>query len=158
EERFAETLDRGLERIAEEAEGAAGWPTAEQGRRRVPGKVLFTLYDTYGFPVDLAKDDLQERGFAITPETDAEYEVEMEAQRERARASSTFGGDGTTEEGAAAYQTLLADIPKAEFLGYEAMTSPARILAMVAGGRRRREAVAGDEVEVILDRTPFYAE
>jgi alanyl-tRNA synthetase len=161
EERFAETLDRGLERIAEEAEGAASWPAAEQGRRRVPGKVLFTLYDTYGFPVDLAKDDLQERGFAITPETEAEYDVEMEAQRERARASTTFGiggVSGTAADEGAAYQTLLADIPKAEFLGYEAMTSPARILAMVAGGRRRREAVAGDEVEVILDRTPFYAE
>ena len=68
------------------------------------------------------------------------------------------GGAPTGDESPAAYQTLLADVPKAEFLGYEAMTAPARILAMVAGGRRRREAVAGDEVEVILDRTPFYAE
>ena len=159
EERFAETLDRGLERIAEEAQAAGSWPGAAPGTQRVPGKVLFTLYDTYGFPVDLAQEVLQERGFAVTPETQAEYEQEMEAQRERARASATFGGDGAAgNQGVAAYQTLLADIPNAEFLGYEAMTSPARILAMVAGGRRRREAVAGDEVEVILDRTPFYAE
>ena len=121
--------------------------------------MLFTLYDTYGFPVDLAQEVLQERGFAVTPETQAEYEQEMEAQRERARASATFGvGGAEGDEGASAYQTLLGDIPKAEFLGYEAMTAPARILAMVANGRRRREAVAGDEVEVILDRTPFYAE
>jgi alanyl-tRNA synthetase len=158
EERFAETLDRGLEQIAAEAQGAPRWPQAEAGKHRVPGKVLFTLYDTYGFPVDLAQEVLQERGFAVTPETEAEYEREMDAQRERARASATFGGDGATAEGAAAYQTLLADVPKGEFLGYEAMAAPARILAMVAGGRRRREAVAGDEVEVILDRTPFYAE
>jgi alanyl-tRNA synthetase len=159
EERFAETLDRGLERIAEEAQGAQGWPRTGESKQRVPGKVLFTLYDTYGFPVDLAQEVLQDRGFAVTPETQAEYDQEMEAQRERARASATFGGDGAAgDHGEAAYQTLLADIPKAEFLGYEAMTSPARILAMVAGGRRRREAVAGDEVEVILDRTPFYAE
>jgi alanyl-tRNA synthetase len=157
EERFAETLDRGLEQIAAEAQGAQRWPRAGDGAQRVPGKVLFTLYDTYGFPVDLAQEVLQERGFAVTPETQAEYEQEMEAQRERARSSATFGG-GAAEEGAAAYQTLLADIPKAEFLGYESMAAPARILAMVAGGRRRREAVAGDEVEVILDRTPFYAE
>jgi alanyl-tRNA synthetase len=160
EERFAETLDRGLERIAEEAERAGSWPGAGQGSRRVPGKVLFTLYDTYGFPVDLAQEVLEERGFAVTPETQAEYDQEMEAQRERARSSGTFGGGGapTGDESPAAYQALLADVPKAEFLGYEAMTAPARILAMIAGGRRRREAVAGDEVEVILDRTPFYAE
>ncbi len=162
EERFAETLDRGLERIAEEAQVAGSWPAADQGSRRVPGKVLFTLYDTYGFPVDLAQEVLQERGFMVTPETQAEYEQEMETQRERARASATFGagdvGGGAGDESAAVYQTLSAEIPKAEFLGYEALTAPARILAMVAGGRRRREAVAGDEVELILDRTPFYAE
>jgi alanyl-tRNA synthetase len=158
EERFAETLDRGLERIAAEAEAAGSWPETAEGRRRVPGKVLFTLYDTYGFPVDLAQEVLEERGFALTPETQAEYDEAMEGQRERARANATFGGGGAADEGAGAYQTLLADIPKGEFLGYEAMTAPARILAMVAGGRRRREAVGGDEVEVILDRTPFYAE
>src|SRR5262245_11089850 len=158
EERFAETLDRGLERIAEEAEGAQSWPSDGDGARRVPGKVLFTLYDTYGFPVDLAQEVLQDRGFAVTPETQAEYDAEMETQRERARASATFGGGGAAADEAATYQTLLADIPRGEFLGYEAMTAPARILAMVAGARRRREAVAGDEVEVILDRTPFYAE
>ena len=159
EERFAETLDRGLERIEAEVGQSPAWPAAEGSRRRVPGRVLFTLYDTYGFPVDLAQEVLEERGFAVTPETQGEYEQGMEAQRERARSSATFGvGGGAGDEGPAAYQTLLADVPKAEFLGYEAMTAPARILAMVAGGRRRREAVAGDEVEVILDRTPFYAE
>jgi alanyl-tRNA synthetase len=158
EERFAETLDRGLERIEAEAGQSAVWPAADAGRRRVPGRVLFTLYDTYGFPVDLAQEVLQERGFALTPETQSEYDQEMEAQRERARSSAAFGAGGAAGDGAATYQTLLADIPKGEFLGYEAMAAPARILAMVGGGRRRREAVAGDEVEVILDRTPFYAE
>jgi alanyl-tRNA synthetase len=156
EERFAETLDRGLEQIAVEAQGAQGWPRSN-GKQRVPGKVLFTLYDTFGFPVDLAQEVLQDRGYAVTPETQTEYDQEMEAQRERARSSATFGG-GAGDEGGAAYQTLLGDIPKAAFLGYDAMTAPARILAMVSGGRRRREAIAGDEVEVILDRTPFYAE
>jgi alanyl-tRNA synthetase len=158
EERFAETLDRGLERIETEVGQSAGWPVLAEGGRRVPGRVLFTLYDTFGFPVDLAQEVLQDRGFALTPETQAEYEAEMEAQRERARAGASFGAGGGTGDGAATYQTLLADIPKGEFLGYEAMAAPARILAMMAGGRRRREAVAGDEVEVILDRTPFYAE
>jgi alanyl-tRNA synthetase len=178
EERFAETLDRGLGRIETEIDQSDGWPLLATGRkgetqiaaemtwqpvvqqeRRVPGRVLFTLYDTYGFPVDLAQEVLQERGFAVTPETQIEYDQEMEAQRERARAGATFGiGGAAGDEGGTVYQTLLAEIPKVEFLGYEALTAPARILAMVASGRRRREAVAGDEVEVVLDRTPFYAE
>jgi alanyl-tRNA synthetase len=159
EERFAETLDRGLERIEAEVGQSATWPAADGPGRRVPGRVLFTLYDTYGFPVDLAQEVLQDRGFALTPETQAEYETEMEAQRERARASATFGAGGAEGDGgAASYPALLADVAKGEFLGYEATAAPARILAMVAAGRRRREAVAGDEVEVILDRTPFYAE
>ena len=178
EERFAETLDRGLGRIETEIDQRDSWPLLATGpkgeaqiaaemtwqpvvqqERRVPGRVLFTLYDTYGFPVDLAQEVLQERGFAVTPETQTEYDQEMEAQRERARAGATFGiGGAAGDEGGTVYQTLLAEIPKVEFLGYEALTAPARILAMVASGRRRREAVAGDEVEVILDRTPFYAE
>ena len=83
EERFAETLDRGLERIEAELGESAAWPAADGAGRRVPGRVLFTLYDTYGFPTDLAQEVLQERGFALTPETQAEYEQEMEAQRER---------------------------------------------------------------------------
>ena len=163
EERFAETLDRGLERIDAEIGQSGGWPAAPEAGRRVPGRVLFTLYDTFGFPVDLAEEVLRDRGFALTPETLAEYETEMDAQRERARASATFGGGGSGGSGSAGeagplYQTLSAELPRAEFLGYEGLTAPARIVAMVAGGRRRREAVAGDEVEVILDRTPFYAE
>jgi alanyl-tRNA synthetase len=165
EERFAETLDRGLEKIDEIASRMPQmpWETVQLGasppRKRVPGRELFTLYDTYGFPVDLAQEVLQERGFAVTPETQTEYDREMEAQRERARASGTFGAGGASEdEAASVYQALSAEIPRVEFLGYEALAAPARILAIVAGGRRRREAVAGDEVEVVLDRTPFYAE
>jgi alanyl-tRNA synthetase len=156
EERFAETLDRGLERIEAEIDASEAWPVAGGGRRRVPGRVLFTLYDTYGFPVDLAQEVLQERGFALTPETETEYEAAMDAQRERGRASATFGA--AEDAGAAVYQALASEIARVEFVGYETLTAPARILAMVGDGRRRREAVAGDVVEVILDRTPCYAE
>jgi len=171
EERFAETLDRGLERIAEEIDAGADWPTMTPvgeplatpsgagepaGRRRVPGRVLFTLYDTYGFPVDLAREVFEERGFAVTAETAGEYDAEMTAQRERARAGATFGAAG--DEGAAAFQALATELGTVTFLGYDTQAAPARILAMVLGGRRRRETVAGDEVELILDRTPCYAE
>ena len=70
-----------------------------EGKCRVPGKVLFTLYDTYGFPIDLAEEVLKDHGFALTPETQAEYDQEMEAQRERARASATFGTGGAARAG-----------------------------------------------------------
>jgi alanyl-tRNA synthetase len=160
EERFAETLDRGLERIEAEIREAAAWPLApgEAGpRRQVPGRVLFTLYDTYGFPADLGQEVLQERGFAVTAATLAEYEAEMAAQRERGRSGAAFGA-GADEANQPVYQALAGELPAAQFLGYEALAAPARILAMVAGGRRRREAVAGDDVEVLLDRTPCYGE
>ena len=155
EERFAETLDNGMRRIEEYA--------AAQGEgqgRTIDGRFLFTLYDTFGFPRDLAEDELRDRGWMATEATDAAWEQEMSAQRERARASAAFGTDAGTEA-AAVYQRLSAELPSVEFVGYETLSAPARILAMVAAGdgpRRVREAAEGVEVEVILDRTPAYAE
>src|SRR5262245_19154804 len=152
EERFAETLDAGTTRIMEhlavQGEGAG---------RSIDGRFLFKLYDTYGFPRDLAEEILRDRGWRVTEDTESTWAAEMEAQRKRAREGATFGA-AADEESQKVYQRLAGELPKPQFLGYEALASPARILAMVAGGRRRREAVAGDEVEVILDRTPFYAE
>jgi alanyl-tRNA synthetase len=152
EERFAETLDSGMRRIDDYlvAEGAG------QGRT-VDGRFLFTLYDTYGFPRDLAEDVLRERGWVVTEATEQAWTEEMEAQRDRARAGATFGA-GDESESAAVYQRLSGELSAVEFVGYETLTAPARILAMVRGTQRVREAAAGDEVEVILDRTPAYAE
>jgi alanyl-tRNA synthetase len=151
EERFAETLGSGERRIEEYHE--ANGP----GRgRAIDGAFLFTLYDTYGFPRDLAEDALRDRGWEKTEATDAAWDGAMEAQRERARAGATFGGDGDAAAGL--YQRLSAELPRVEFVGYDALASPARILAMVADARRVREAGEGAEVEVILDRTPAYAE
>jgi alanyl-tRNA synthetase len=152
EERFAETLDSGMRRI-EDYLGAEG-----EGRgRAVDGRLLFTLYDTYGFPRDLAEDVLRERGWVVTEATERAWTEEMEAQRDRARAGAAFAA-GDESETAAVYQRLGGEIGDVEFVGYDTLTSPARILAMVRGGQRVREVVAGDEVEVILDRTPAYAE
>ena len=152
EERFAETLDSGMRRIEEylalHGEGAS---------RAVDGGFLFTLYDTYGFPRDLAEDVLKEHGWVVTDETSATWDLEMEAQRDRARAGAAFSA-GDDSESAAVYQRLSGELPPVEFVGYETLTAPARILAMVRGTQRVREAAAGDEVEVILDRTPAYAE
>ena len=101
EERFAETLDSGMRRIDEYAE-VAGRPGPRPSDARVPGQFLFTLYDTYGFPRDLAEEILQDEGWRVTDETQAVDETEMEAQRERARAGATFGGDGDASESDAA--------------------------------------------------------
>ena len=153
EERFAETLDAGIRRIEEyfEAHGRQG------AGRPVDGRLLFTLYDTYGFPRDLAEEVFQDAGWQLTDATGAAWDAEMEAQRARARAGAAFGA-GEDGGDAGLYQRLSADVPAVQFVGYETLSSPARILAMVADGRRVREAVAGAEVEVILDRTPAYAE
>jgi alanyl-tRNA synthetase len=152
EERFAETLDSGMRRIDDYLE-----VHGEGGGRPVDGGFLFTLYDTYGFPRDLAEDVLKDRGWVVTDQTDATWDLEMDAQRDRARAGATFSAGDETES-AAVYQRLSGELPAVEFVGYETLTAPARILAMVRGTQRVREAAAGDEVEVILDRTPAYAE
>jgi alanyl-tRNA synthetase len=152
EERFAETLESGMRRLDDylAAEG--------DGRGRpVDGRLLFTLYDTYGFPRDLAEDVLRERGWVVTDATERTWTDEMEAQRDRARAGAAFAA-GEEGETTAIYQRLSAELPSVEFVGYDSLTTPARILAMVRGGQRMRETTEGDEVEVILDRTPAYAE
>src|SRR5438046_4287639 len=156
EERFAQTLDVGMEKIEEffTAQGRQG-----QGRA-IDGKFLFPVSETYGFPRALAEEVLQAAGWRVTDATEVTWKREMDAQRERARAGAAFaaeeGGDGS-----GLYHRLAADITPVQFVGYETLTSPARILALVDGtdGLRRVTGVAeGAEVEVILDRTPAYAE
>jgi len=154
EEQFAKTLDSGMRRIEEYAQVQG----AGRGRP-IDGSFLFTLYDTYGFPRDLAEEILVDQGWRVGDETEATWTQEMEAQRERARAKATFGGDEGATEMVALYQQIGGSLARPQqFVGYETLTSPATIVAMVARGRRVREAAAGDEVEVILDRTPGYAE
>ena len=156
EERFAETLDTGTVKIKDYlAEHAA------DTRRVVDGRFLFTLYDTYGFPMDLAEEVFQDAGWRVTEATRAAADAEMEAQRARARAGAAFGG-GEDAAASAIYQRLGTEIPSTEFVGYDSLSSPARILAIVdagsGGARRLTETGDGAEVEMILDRTPAYAE
>jgi alanyl-tRNA synthetase len=158
EERFAETLDAGMRLIDEYASVRGRQGSREAATPLVlDGSFLFKLYDTHGFPKDLAEEIFQDRGWQVTDETQVDYEAEMAAQRDRARAGASFGV-GDESESAAVYQRLSSELPGVEFVGYETLTTPARILAMVRGTQRVREAGAGDEVEVILDRTPAYAE
>jgi alanyl-tRNA synthetase len=154
EERFAAVLDAGMNRIEEYAKAQG------PGRQRaIDGRFLFTLYDTFGFPRDLAEDDLRDRGWVSTTETESTWEQEMEAQRERARAGASFAaGDGA--DGGPFFATVPQTFGAQKFLGYELLAAPAKIWAMVREGdwAREREARQGQTVEVVLDQTPGYAE
>ncbi|MBI4591184.1 MAG: alanine--tRNA ligase [Candidatus Rokubacteria bacterium] len=152
EERFAETLDTGTAKIREYLEA-----NREAQETVADGKFLFTLYDTYGFPLDLAQEVFQEAGWSVPQASLDAYEAEMASQRARARASAAFGA-GEEAESARIYAEFAAEVSSVEFLGYETLNAPGRIVVMVRAGRRLPEAVSGDEVEVILDRTPCYAE
>ncbi|PYN31396.1 MAG: alanine--tRNA ligase [Candidatus Rokuibacteriota bacterium] len=162
EERFAETLDTGMRLIEEydEAQRRRG-SRGLTSPRVLDGRFLFRLYDTHGFPRDLAEEIFRDKGWVVTDETEAAYEAEMEAQRERARAGGAFA-TGEDAEAAAIYTRLSTEIPRVEFVGHDTLAAPARILAIIdtAGGTlsRVREATEGAEVEMILDRTPAYAE
>ena len=154
EERFAAVLDAGMNRIAEyaTAQGAGNG-------RPIDGRFLFTLYDTFGFPRDLAEDELRDHGWVSTAETEASWESEMDAQRERARAGASFAvGEGA--DGGAVFAAIPQTFGVQKFLGYQQLTAPARIWAIVREGTaaRAREARQGETVEVILDQTPGYAE
>lgn len=138
EEQFVKTLDKGLRLLEQDI--------AELKGEIIPGNTIFTLYDTYGFPVDLTNDIARERGLTLDYEG---YEKAMEAQRERARAASKFGID---------YNAASLGIEgKTEFTGYDQVDGHERIRAVVVNGEQKT-AEAGDEAIVVLERTPFYAE
>ena len=138
ETRFAETLDQGME-ILEAA-------IADLDGKQLPGDVVFKLYDTYGFPVDLTADIARERGLTVD---EAGFEAAMEGQRERARAASKFGVAGS--------DALKTDA-KTEFLGYEGTEGASEIVALFKDGETVDQLADGDEGAVVLASTPFYAE
>ena len=140
EERFAETLTKGMKILEEDIGRMQG--------KIIPGDTVFKLYDTYGFPADLTNDIARERGLSLDMEG---FERAMEVQREQARAASGF-----KSAGAASLDSLR--IQPAEFTGYDATHGEARVVALRAGDSEVKELKAGQEGTVYLDRTPFYAE
>ena len=138
EEQFAKTLEQGL-RILEQ-------DLAQLEGDRVPGDVVFKLYDTYGFPMDLTADIARERELTID---EAGFEREMEAQRERARSASAFGMD---------YNSLVKVDVATEFLGYSATEGQGKVVALYKDGQAVEQLGEGEQGVVVLDRTPFYAE
>jgi alanyl-tRNA synthetase len=139
EERFAETLAQGMTLLDAAIGGLAG-------RKQIPGETVFRLYDTYGFPVDLTNDIAREQGLAID---EAGFEAAMDAQRARARAASKFNVDLRAEMSVDTHTS---------FVGYDGERGVGRIVSMFRGKEPVAELKAGEEGQVVLDVTPFYAE
>ena len=138
EERFIETLEHGM-KILESA--LADIPADGV----LDGQTLFTLYDTYGFPVDLTADICRERGVGIDHEG---FDAAMQRQREQARAAGKFkAADGLSYEG-----------DETRFKGYETLQAEGRVTALYVDGTSVPSIQAGQEAIVVLDTTPFYAE
>ena len=147
EERFQKTLQQGTELLEAEAERLKA-----EGKTQIPGEVVFTLYDTYGFPPELTLEMAEEQGLSVDHEG---FGRAMEEQRARARASSkqkrsVLSGDVYTE--------IENETGETDFLGYEAFSGTGRVRALVSGGARVEHVTGPADLEVILDRTPFYAE
>ena len=143
EESFAKTIDQGMQMLNSLID--------KDFNACLSGEDAFRLNDTYGFPLDLTKEIVAERGMTVDEERF--YQL-MQEQRERARnARKNAGADAWAGE-----NDVLADVPPTEFLGYEKSQTEATVLAILKDGERVDHATAGDEIALVLDRTTFYAE
>ena len=145
ETRFRRTLERGLAILDEETRGL-------KSGQSLKGDVAFTLYDTYGFPLDLTQDALKARGIGVDT---AAFNAAMERQREKARASWAGSGDAATET---VWFKLREKHGATEFLGYETERAEGVVAALVKGGAEAKELKAGEEGAVVVNQTPFYGE
>jgi alanyl-tRNA synthetase len=142
EERFQRTLARGMAIFNDTLQGIKA-----AGARKMPGDAVFKLYDTYGFPMEITQELAESHGLAIDTEG---FEHEMEQQRERARQASKIGKEMDTE----------ADMERApdNFVGYDHLEVPTVVSAIAGRGGAVTTAHEGDELEMDLERTPFYPE
>ena len=146
EERFLDTLARGLVLFEEEAE-----QVRRGGVNVISGAVAFRLYDTYGFPPDLTSDLAREAGLIVDQ---AGFDNEMARQRHLARQS----WEGMHGQEFGALRKLLDEGAASEFTGYETLDDTGRVLAILKDGKQVAEVRDGDRVEIVTDRTPFYGE
>ena len=145
ENRFRQTLDRGLKLLADEASGLS------EGQS-LSGEAAFKLYDTYGFPLDLTQDALRDRGILV--DTDG-FDSAMQEQKTKARAA--WVGTGATADVAVWFGIVDAH-GATDFLGYETEKAEGQIKALVANGAPVDNVAKGGEVQIVLNQTPFYAE
>jgi alanyl-tRNA synthetase len=144
ETRFSETLDIGLKLLHDTVA-----QLEVDGQTRVPGDIVFKLYDTYGFPIDIVKDVLRDKDMTLDMDG---FDRAMENQRRQSRNVASFSGIGE------AYKTLSSKGVKPEFVGYDALSCNAKVLMIVCDGRDVPEASAGSAIELVTDKTPFYGE
>lgn len=145
ETRFKQTLERGLKLLDEETGRlGAGQP--------LPGAVAFTLYDTFGFPLDLTQDVLRGRGQTVEL---GGFETAMAEQKRKARAAWSGSGEAATDQ---VWFDLRESVGATEFLGYDVEAAEGVVAALVVGGASVKEASAGTEVSLVVNQTPFYAE
>jgi len=138
EEQFGKTLERGLQILDNELESLQG--------SILPGDVVFKLYDTYGFPADLTADIARERELTIDQDG---FDAAMQEQRTRAQQANNFGKD---------YNDVLKVEGKTEFIGYQSLTGSSTVTTLIKEGELVTSLAEGDNAQVILAQTPFYAE
>ncbi|MGC6475645.1 MAG: alanine--tRNA ligase [Parvibaculales bacterium] len=144
EERFRETLSRGLKLLEEKV--------SAHPNKDLPGDVAFKLYDTYGFPLDLTQDAMRERGLGVDIDG---FNAAMEKQREEARANWSGSGEAATDK---IWFDIRNDIGASEFVGYQGTEAEAVVSAIILNNENKEKAKQGDEVDVLTNQTPFYAE
>ena len=148
EQRFIETLDTGLRILGEEVARLK-----EEHRQVIPGEVVFKLYDTFGFPVDLTADIVRKDGLSLDMEG---FEAAMEAQREKARESWKGSGEQAVAD---SYKKLSVRGIATEFIGYHGVTeATARVTAILKKDAEVEELAAGENGEIFVAETPFYGE
>ncbi len=149
EEKFARTLSTGLDQLNTAVDAAR-----KSGASRIDGETVFRLYDTFGFPVEMTREIATGAGLALD---EGGFRTLLDAQRDRGRATAKFSLD------AMRFGQFYADLNEkagiaSEFRGYQELTSEGRILSLVVAGEPTKEAYEGQDVEIVLDRTPFYPE
>nr|VDG63536.1 alanyl-tRNA synthetase [Streptococcus thermophilus] len=147
EKAFLKTLESGTHRFDEAAATVKG-----SGQTVLPGAQAFELHDTYGFPIDLTLEMAAEAGLEVDM---AAFDAAMKEQRDRAKADSKAKKTGNIDE--SLYREWV-DAHPTEFVGFDTLENDSKVIGLVRGGEKVGEVAQGDEVEVILDVTPMYAE
>ncbi|MFQ5900074.1 MAG: alanine--tRNA ligase [Thermodesulfobacteriota bacterium] len=147
EERFSETLDRGLILLSEEIE-----TLKTKGERVVPGSILFKLYDTYGFPLDLTEEILREKGMELDK---AGFTAALDRQRKRGK--EAWKGDSEAGE-RTVYREIGNSGVSAEFVGYDHDTYTSGVTHIIKDGAIVEEASEGEKIGILVEATPFYGE
>lgn len=147
EEKFLKTLETGTEKFR-----AVVQKLKKEGGKTIPGKDLFELYDTYGFPFDITKEAAGEQGLTVDS---AGFDRLMREQKERGR-QSWEGKEAVIND--EKIQKLIKNLPPTRFTGYESMETESRVLAVIAKGELHESYEGKDDIILILESTPFYAE